>query len=1191
MKEMWKIKERMAQLQNEIAGAITIIMLLLAGAVSAQAQTVLYEEDFSSYSNGATTSSKWSIVDAGCNVGTSQDYFEVKSGRFEARDIQCEAVWTSSSIDISDYQNVSISVDLQETGSHESSDYIKLYYKLDNGSETLFSTNGNNTDDFNSRTASQSGLNGNSLQIVIRVRNDDGGEKHRFDNIEVAGTYVAPAFTVDVTAEDISCFGETDGAIDIDIAGSGSSSGGCSTGVSNSSNNCTTCTATAPASGSLTVNSGQVVCIPAGSTFSGYVTVNGGTLVICGNIIPWSLTFNSGTIIVNSSLAWSNSLNLNGRLENNGTVAISNNLTINSSGSLINNGNLFVSGKLEANKTFENYGPVSISNQLVLNSSGSISNECTINVSSSVTVNSDLNNNGTIKSGSTLTINGSGNLNMGANSLFTASNLTLSGNINHSGSSCAKVKVANNTTIYGSGRVYSGIDLCDSTGIDTNWGTISGTTDCSCNATGTSGGGGSGTSCTYLWSNGATSEDLSGLSAGTYTVTVTCGATTATETITITEPAIISISGNVDMCTPGQADGSIEATATGGTPPYTYAWTNGDTGIISDSLAPGTHIVTVTDASGCARIKGFLVSYDLVNTRCIAVSDGEWSTTTDWLGNCHGGNGQFPNELDTAVIIGHDVTVDLNAAAMMIIMESNENEATSLTLHNNAELNVVNTTQLTHSNGGQSVSINGEDNSKFTAGGDLNLAAAGQGKVLLNFSHNAELHIKKGLNRNASSKYGKLSMSGESVISFDGTTAQQIPGNNGKGTDNFQYQNLKINNTFGEVDLADDVQVNNKIILNAGVVVTGNHILTLQNPDAAAVSGYSEDSYVRGTLRRYIGANTDSYFFPVGHPDNNTYDWFEITNGNLQGINYLTVKFKDVTAADLLPSITLGLLTIDLSPMKDHGMWEVEPDRQPNAGFYHVKVNTENFDDLADNSFELVKRETGGSPLDWALSGGILPGANSVGSRVTDGFTTLRGLTSFSEFGLRETEGGSSLPIQLIAFAAAPEGGTVRLDWSTAVEINNEYFTVERSDDGVNFTEVTRVEGAGNSSIQNDYMAYDKEPLKGTSYYRLKQTDYDGNFEYSDMLPVTITTFIKSDFKIVPNPNTGTFTLDITSPFEEAQIQVLNNFGQLVHMEELIGIMGNTKRELDLRDELAAGIYFVKIDMGSSTFIKQMVIE
>ncbi|MCP4538863.1 MAG: VWA domain-containing protein, partial [Chloroflexi bacterium] len=118
----------------------------------------------------------------------------------EARDLDAEGVWTSELIDISAYSDVSLSVDLSESGRLENTDYIRVYYKLDGGSETLFATNGSNTDDFDNATASQTGLNGSSVVIVIRVKNDVGSEYHRFDNVLVEGTAPPPDNNPDLEA-------------------------------------------------------------------------------------------------------------------------------------------------------------------------------------------------------------------------------------------------------------------------------------------------------------------------------------------------------------------------------------------------------------------------------------------------------------------------------------------------------------------------------------------------------------------------------------------------------------------------------------------------------------------------------------------------------------------------------------------------------------------------------------------------------------------------------------------------------------------------------------------------------------------------------------------------------------------------------------------------------------------------------
>ena len=97
----------------------------------------------------------------------------------------------------------------------------------------------------------------------------------------------------------------------------------------------------------------------------------------------------------------------------------------------------------------------------------------------------------------------------------------------------------------------------------------------------------------------------------------------------------------------------------------------------------------------------------------------------------------------------------------------------------------------------------------------------------------------------------------------------------------------------------------------------------------------------------------------------------------------------------------------------------------------------------------------------------------------------------------------SVLPIELLAFNAKRNDRYVELTWRTATEINNNYFTVERSLDGKSFTSIGNMSGAGNSSNPRDYKLIDSSPIQNeTSYYRLKQTDFDGEYSYSDIVSV-----------------------------------------------------------------------------------------
>ncbi len=117
-------------------------------------------------------------------------------------------------------------------------------------------------------------------------------------------------------------------------------------------------------------------------------------------------------------------------------------------------------------------------------------------------------------------------------------------------------------------------------------------------------GGAPGTTFTYVWSNGATTQDLSNVGAGSYTVTVTDGTTTcfSTLSVTLTEPVVLAAAATVGtnvLCF-GAATGTATASATGGTNPYTYAWSNGQTVANATGLAAGNFTVTVTDANGCS---------------------------------------------------------------------------------------------------------------------------------------------------------------------------------------------------------------------------------------------------------------------------------------------------------------------------------------------------------------------------------------------------------------------------------------------------------------------------------------------------------------------------------------------------------------------------------------------------------------
>jgi hypothetical protein len=165
-----------------------------AGTNSNRITENLYEENFSSQNGkGAFGSSidvagcSWTIDVSSATLSNNDDYFKVVNEKLEAKDVDGNCIWYSPTINISNYHNVALSLNASESGSLESSDYIKSEYSIDGGVWTFFSTYGQIFDDFNSRTVSQNGLRGNTIQIRISVNNDYGNEYIRFDNVKVTG--------------------------------------------------------------------------------------------------------------------------------------------------------------------------------------------------------------------------------------------------------------------------------------------------------------------------------------------------------------------------------------------------------------------------------------------------------------------------------------------------------------------------------------------------------------------------------------------------------------------------------------------------------------------------------------------------------------------------------------------------------------------------------------------------------------------------------------------------------------------------------------------------------------------------------------------------------------------------------------------------------------------------------------------
>ena len=188
-----------------------------------------------------------------------------------------------------------------------------------------------------------------------------------------------------------------------------------------------------------------------------------------------------------------------------------------------------------------------------------------------------------------------------------------------------------------------------------------------------------------------------------------------------------------------------------------------------------------------------------------------------------------------------------------------------------------------------------------------------------------------------------------------------------------------------------------------------------------------------------------------------------------------------------------------------------------------------------------------------------------------------------------------ALPVKLIYFDSKLSEEQVNLSWATASEINNDFFTVERSSDGINFEKVLMKHGAGNSTSQKNYSDIDPNPLPGYSYYRLKQTDYDGHYTYSDIQTIKNkgansvgeVVEIKS---VAPNPFTTEFDLNFISKEKGiAQIMLMNSTGAVIKDQSTEITEGYNTFQFNDVSDLPQGVYYVTIIFKETKVTKKLL--
>ena len=408
-------------------------------------------------------------------------------------------------------------------------------------------------------------------------------------------------------------------------------------------------------------------------------------------------------------------------------------------------------------------------------------------------------------------------------------------------------------------------------------------------------------------------------------------------------------------------------------------------------------------------------------------------------------------------------------------------------------------------------------------------------------------------------------------VVFDGLTAgsQFITVNTGVTAETFY--DLEVSMATGNLILAGNLNVLNELNFTSGRLNLDGNTATIGTATTdGSIVGYSDTRYIimNGGLIRMRTNTNATYNFPMG--DNAAYTPFDLSlvNGGQVGA-FIDGSLTPLSHPNLVSSTSFI-----------NRYWTMVPSGLDINPEYNVVYRYAAGDEVGiPSSFIPTKH----SSLGWISSPGS--GANAIDGTAAshDDVTrvfTWDGLTTFSDF--TGAGDGAPLPIELLDFNAVSYNDFVDVTWVTATEINNHYFTVERSIDAINFLPIGRVDGAGNSIHARSYQLKDMEPIKGLSYYRLRQTDFNGDTEVFDPVAVFVASSGSIAVTMYPNPAVNNSTVSITGNEligTSGLISIIDLTGRVIFKKAIE--LGNDSNSIELGlDGIAAGKYLVRVDLN-----------
>jgi hypothetical protein len=466
--------------------------------------------------------------------------------------------------------------------------------------------------------------------------------------------------------------------------------------------------------------------------------------------------------------------------------------------------------------------------------------------------------------------------------------------------------------------------------------------------------------------------------------------------------------------------------------------------------------------------------------------------------------------------------------------------------------------------------------------------------------------LTPGLSNTVTSAAGSVSGSGTAVVNRGGTNAftsqyifstyatsaltVEFAGTSAQTTSFASFYNLKINNSFG-VSLSGNTAITGTLTLATGKLVLGSNNLTMSS--SASVSGGSATSYIQadgaGKVVATVVNNNLVRSFPIG------------TSTAVLPVNIQIATTSSATAFTL--GVNDGVVNSSGTALTTHAVnatWSVTPSASVNNATLTFGWNSALSNYNAIKSFIVSRANTSSS---WAaVDPSSIPNGTNVSSSANSisNYTQSTPSKTFSGAALYSVGDATDpfaaavpLPVELISFNANKvNDAQVRLDWSTAWEINNRGFEIERSTNGVYWTNIGFVEGNGNSNQLLNYTF--PTSLAGINsslvYYRLKQVDFNGKFEYSPVRTVRLNGAVAKVEGIYPNPamNRISVNLGAVEAGNIAKVIIMDMTGKVIMASEQMIEAGNTALDMNI-DNLNRGNYIVNISSATTSYNTKLI--